>query len=784
VDFNIVGLAALGNSVVILTDGFPSILTGSHPRNANIRPYKVNQACTSALSIATDEDSVAYSSPDGLVRINSNGAQLVTENYVDKSDWAAFVPTSIVGNFHDEKYFGFFDGIPNVPQPPATLFLTGDITTADETNIQAGGAIITLTLVSDTWLGVGAPFNGSRQGIIDGILSAQGFITGWNLEMRPNIPVTDVARTSSTVVTITLTARAAYSLIDNETITVVIPGAALTAGNVLVADKTFTIDALQDYTSRAIAFTDFAAIAPNIPFSVSSVLDITDWDSYDGVGSVDADEVDITAAAYSNALSRWLALGFRSATAEFLPNTTYFATSDDDGVTWVERKDAFLGGGIFKPPRAVIWYEKYGIFIAGGDTRSMQSSVDGELWLPISISSSILSTTSFVDFAIGDGTGFDYVYAACDNVNFLVRSPTLRLQPVSDTWNTVTTPYISATGTRFIESGDQNIVAIGNFDTNMEIVFLGHGALVGTSVGAVATFNCQGFVFGDRLWVAVSNDFRIVTVASGDEGTIGNWSAPSVSKAANVTIHGVTFDEGDGITQGYGYIAFGVNTVSSKGVIYTSPDAITWTLRHTHVESVPIKAMAVKFLESDRDSVKQVFAPTFNGAQAPTQIGNSEAIYITAAGLSTAQADTDLTVELRTADAIINIVGRQAGIVTDQASTAQASTDIFNLNARPDSVRITLTTLDVTEDGPVPGGIGSGSAGTPEEAFTDAQFFTPVLNFKYGYNAAGRATRIAIPGGLVSGQASIVVTFTFRKAGFFDLSVAYKVRAFASADPS
>jgi len=101
---------------------------------------------------------------------------------------------------------------------------------ATEASIVAGGAtiIITLTGFAD-WVAVGATFDAQRQNIIDGMNSAQSELTGWNNEVRDKEVVTAVVRTSDKIVTITLTAAAAYDISPgaNETITVTVPESAL-----------------------------------------------------------------------------------------------------------------------------------------------------------------------------------------------------------------------------------------------------------------------------------------------------------------------------------------------------------------------------------------------------------------------------------------------------------------------------------------------------------------------------------------------------------------------------
>lgn len=85
-------------------------------------------------------------------------------------------------------------------------------------------------------------FEGVRQAIILGLDSAQNEATGWDAEVKVKIPVTDVVRTSDTVVTITLTAEAAYDITAQETITAIVPVAALVSGGPLTATPAFTID--------------------------------------------------------------------------------------------------------------------------------------------------------------------------------------------------------------------------------------------------------------------------------------------------------------------------------------------------------------------------------------------------------------------------------------------------------------------------------------------------------------------------------------------------------------
>jgi hypothetical protein len=110
-----------------------------------------------------------------------------------------------------------------------------------EAHIVSGGRTIILTLTGDTFIAAGAAFNAVRQAIIDGLDSAQSEAHGWDAVVKAGLAVTDVVRTSDTVVTVALPAFASYDITAPETITATVPAAALTGGVALVAAPTFSI---------------------------------------------------------------------------------------------------------------------------------------------------------------------------------------------------------------------------------------------------------------------------------------------------------------------------------------------------------------------------------------------------------------------------------------------------------------------------------------------------------------------------------------------------------------
>jgi len=105
----IVGLAAFGNSLLIATQDVPYIATGVHPSAMTLQKLEVNQSCVSHRSVVDMGYYAAYASPDGMVTVGINGAQVSTLPLFTRTEWQALNPSSIHGYFSDGRYIGFYD---------------------------------------------------------------------------------------------------------------------------------------------------------------------------------------------------------------------------------------------------------------------------------------------------------------------------------------------------------------------------------------------------------------------------------------------------------------------------------------------------------------------------------------------------------------------------------------------------------------------------------------------------------------------------------------------------
>ena len=132
-------------------------------------------------------------------------------------------------------------GIPSYAKPSSTkagTMITGGVT---EAQIKAGGEILTHTLLDGIFNKNTTAFNAARQAVIDGMDSAQAEGGGWDAEIKADEVVGSVVRTSDGVLTWTNTANAAYATTASETITAIIPAAALEAQFEPLAAGTFVV---------------------------------------------------------------------------------------------------------------------------------------------------------------------------------------------------------------------------------------------------------------------------------------------------------------------------------------------------------------------------------------------------------------------------------------------------------------------------------------------------------------------------------------------------------------
>lgn len=104
VDYPIVGLGVFRQSIVVLTTGYPYVLTGVDPAAMSLERLEEPLACTSKRSIVDTENGVLFASTSGLASIGSGGMEVISSTLIDRVAWQAYNPWSMIAFNHDNRY--------------------------------------------------------------------------------------------------------------------------------------------------------------------------------------------------------------------------------------------------------------------------------------------------------------------------------------------------------------------------------------------------------------------------------------------------------------------------------------------------------------------------------------------------------------------------------------------------------------------------------------------------------------------------------------------------------
>lgn len=107
---DIVGLAVTGNTVWVMTKGYPWALTGTSPEAMTPSVLSSPQACVSPRSICTMEGAAFYASKDGICMLTpgSLNAPVITEKFFGKREWEALNPSSCIMDTYDGAIHAWF----------------------------------------------------------------------------------------------------------------------------------------------------------------------------------------------------------------------------------------------------------------------------------------------------------------------------------------------------------------------------------------------------------------------------------------------------------------------------------------------------------------------------------------------------------------------------------------------------------------------------------------------------------------------------------------------------
>lgn len=107
-DFNIVGLGCIGNTVVVFTTNKNFLCTASNPESVILIPLHESSTCVSKRSIVSLQESVLYATGYGISRITTNGVEHITNAIMSEAVWKRYNPETIQACSYQGKYLMFF----------------------------------------------------------------------------------------------------------------------------------------------------------------------------------------------------------------------------------------------------------------------------------------------------------------------------------------------------------------------------------------------------------------------------------------------------------------------------------------------------------------------------------------------------------------------------------------------------------------------------------------------------------------------------------------------------
>lgn len=104
VDYPVVGLAAFGSNLAVLTTGTPYVMQGTHPDSMASEKMESGLPCLSRRGIVDIGYAAIYPSTEGLAMISSGDVKVISKGVFTRDQWRAFAPDTIVAERFRGQY--------------------------------------------------------------------------------------------------------------------------------------------------------------------------------------------------------------------------------------------------------------------------------------------------------------------------------------------------------------------------------------------------------------------------------------------------------------------------------------------------------------------------------------------------------------------------------------------------------------------------------------------------------------------------------------------------------
>lgn len=109
-DTPIVGLGAMGTSILVMTEGQPYLVDGTAPEAMVMMKVEQSLPCINKRGIVDLGYAIAYPSHDGLVVARADGGfSLATANIFSPEGWQLLSPDTMIGSQLQGRYVAFYD---------------------------------------------------------------------------------------------------------------------------------------------------------------------------------------------------------------------------------------------------------------------------------------------------------------------------------------------------------------------------------------------------------------------------------------------------------------------------------------------------------------------------------------------------------------------------------------------------------------------------------------------------------------------------------------------------
>lgn len=140
VDFLIVGLGVVGQTLVVLTEGYPYAASGINPSSMALSKIATHEPCMSRGSIVPTASGVLYASPNGLVIAAFGVVENASVNLVTKDKWQTLLGVNTIRAAQlGTNYYCFGSVVPGCFEP--TAFDVGSFEETDFTDAFTGALI-------------------------------------------------------------------------------------------------------------------------------------------------------------------------------------------------------------------------------------------------------------------------------------------------------------------------------------------------------------------------------------------------------------------------------------------------------------------------------------------------------------------------------------------------------------------------------------------------------------------------------------------------------------------